>query len=637
MSDICLNIKEKSISNFDIKQYEMINEFNIIFSCNNVGNILSIYSKDHKKKTNHPLLLNGYYCIFCREVLDKNLFYLKYNHKNINLKKFLNDNKIKFRRVFNKEKIYKRRFIHSSEHNNKNINLNDYSKNENKSQSDTEEYFTNNKEITLFINENDSNSSSLNKEKLEDIIQDINLLPTTISSKNNYKSRITKSKMPSSEINYHNIMDTDSNLNLIINKKVENNTTSKKLINTFIKHNSVLYPIKKKISNLKFARIKSNFSKSSNLNSNKINSINNDFICNICFDSIHDKFMLECGHFYCKLCIINLINSCLENISMFNKIKCPNEFCQHKINSNIVEDLCDNNTFLKYKKFEKRINALSNEKYIPCPYINCDGYGEKINIKKNILKCEECQNYFCTICLTIINFKQKKIEKKIKEEKKEEKEKEEEEEEEEKEEEEIDISKIKHNCLESQSKIDKLTEEYCEKNPNIKKCPKCHCWVEKIKNNCNNMKCSNIWCNYEFCWICMKKYDNGHYKNPFSECFGLSQSDINSNFANYKGARILKCILISLIVMFILFPMFVNFFSLSLIALYLKFFDTNRKKIIIKNNKLKCVYVVIEYSFYFLISLALISLGYLVLLILIIYIPINFLIGKCKNEEDNLM
>ena len=113
------------------------------------------------------------------------------------------------------------------------------------------------------------------------------------------------------------------------------------------------------------------------------------------------------------------------------------------------------------------------------------------------------------------------------------------------------------------------------------------------------MKCSNIWCNYEFCWICMKKYDNKHYKNPFSQCFGLSQSDSTSKLYNYKGARILKCIIISLIFMLVLFPMFVHFFSLSLIALYLKFFDTNRKKIIIKNNKLKCVYLVIEYSFYF--------------------------------------
>ena len=146
------------------------------------------------------------------------------------------------------------------------------------------------------------------------------------------------------------------------------------------------------------------------------------------------------------------------------------------------------------------------------------------------------------------------------------------------------------------------------------------------------MKCTNLWCNYEFCWICMKKYDNGHYKNLFSQCFGLSQTDINSNFANYKGARILKCILISLIVMFILFPMFVNFFSFSLITLYLKFVDSNRKKISFKNKVLKYIFTVVEYTFYFLIALAMISLGYLVLMTLIIGIPIYILVEKIKNE-----
>ena len=146
------------------------------------------------------------------------------------------------------------------------------------------------------------------------------------------------------------------------------------------------------------------------------------------------------------------------------------------------------------------------------------------------------------------------------------------------------------------------------------------------------MKCTNLWCNYEFCWICMKKYDNGHYKNPFNECFGLSQIDLNHNFQNYKGARILKCFFISSVILLIFFPMFVNFFSFCLIVLYLKFIDTNRKKIMIKNNKLKYVYVVTEYTFYFLIALAMISLGYLVLMILIIGIPIYILVEKIKNE-----
>ena len=132
----------------------------------------------------------------------------------------------------------------------------------------------------------------------------------------------------------------------------------------------------------------------------------------------------------------------------------------------------------------------------------------------------------------------------------------------------------------------------------------------------------------------MQKYDNKHYKNPFSQCFGLSQTDVSSKLYNYKGARILKCIIISLIVMLVLFPMFINFFSFSLITLYLKFLDNNRKKISFKNKVLKYIFTVVEYTFYFLIALAMISLGYLVLMTLIIGIPIYILIEKCRKGEE---
>ena len=42
----------------------------------------------------------------------------------------------------------------------------------------------------------------------------------------------------------------------------------------------------------------------------------------------------------------------------------------------------------------------------------------------------------------------------------------------------------------------------------------------------------------------------------------------------------------------------------------------------------------IEYTFYFLIALAMISLGYLVLMSLIIGIPIYILIEKCHTQDE---
>ena len=137
IEDISLNIKEKSVTFFDIKNYEIINEFNLNFYCNKVENILSIFKKNKHNKKKHPLLLNINYCFFCHEINNKNLFYLKYSHNKFDIGNFLNDKQIKIRKVYKKQKIFKRRFIHSSEHNNKNIEY----KNNKQSESDTDEFF----------------------------------------------------------------------------------------------------------------------------------------------------------------------------------------------------------------------------------------------------------------------------------------------------------------------------------------------------------------------------------------------------------------------------------------------------------------------------------------------------------------
>ena len=50
------------------------------------------------------------------------------------------------------------------------------------------------------------------------------------------------------------------------------------------------------------------------------------------------------------------------------------------------------------------------------------------------------------------------------------------------------------------------------KNEKIKRCPKCGFLIKKNKG-CNHMTCGNPTCKYEFCWLCMKEAEPGHYEN----------------------------------------------------------------------------------------------------------------------------
>lgn len=52
-----------------------------------------------------------------------------------------------------------------------------------------------------------------------------------------------------------------------------------------------------------------------------------------------------------------------------------------------------------------------------------------------------------------------------------------------------------------------------------KQCPKCSTIIEK-NDGCNELKCLN--CQFRFCWLCLKEYEDGHYSYyNYSGCPGL--------------------------------------------------------------------------------------------------------------------
>jgi hypothetical protein len=633
----------KNAPNLILKNYKLINNFNQNFLCKNIYKILKIYDFNNKQ-WNHPLLLNSKNCLFCREKFnyDSNLFNLKNEHLKINnfneLSNFFINNEISFRKIFNlKEKLSKRQFINSSE---KYLNKYNYKK-DNEKYSDTDLYLNNQKkiknprgnkfksQITLELinkrrtssvnrkqstNIENSKSNDNNENKTNDFLKSNRNFLLENGYSNNISFVNENFKRKNKKNNTHtNLFHVFKNkIKEIKDIKMDNNSINKKrntnnfiynIFNNFKKYKNE----DEKENNINL--IKTSYKKSTN---NLLSNNNLSFDvgvksykegnknCTICIGPIQNKFVLNCGDFYCKSCIKGVIMNCMNDISKFDKMICP--LCGENIEKNFIIKLLNKEEYEKYTNLYQKIEGLKNKDYIPCPYPDCEDFGKKFDVVKNLLKCGK-NHLFCIECNEVLNtnFEQ-------------------------------DIKKIKHKCnIQYDININYLLSE-----KSIRRCPNCNTWVQRDNCGCNNMTCTNVLCNYEFCWICMKKYEPNHYKNPFSTCFGLKISE-DTKFQKYKCLRILNCIVIFIGLIFIVFPIIIALFSFILVWTYFVIFileEPNIKNIKIKSNILKKLFYIIMYLFYGVISIPNLTLGYIIEGIIILAIPILTIINSYRKKKE---
>ena len=83
--------------------------------------------------------------------------------------------------------------------------------------------------------------------------------------------------------------------------------------------------------------------------------------------------------------------------------------------------------------------------------------------------------------------------------------------------------------------------------------------VMRDNGRCNNITCINVWCGYEFCWICDKKYDDSHYKNPLSMCFEISEMNYEGRLAKYSRDRFFRYMFIFILIIFAILPVIIVF------------------------------------------------------------------------------
>ena len=615
---------------------ELNNEDNIdIFNANfeyegNEKQILYLYDTNKKIENNdiiakkiikniynHPLLLNYNYCLFCLE-RRKTMFNNKNlidKHKKANIKSianFLMRENIKLKNPENKnEKLAKRRFIHSCEHLKKEIINN----NKNSGESDTELYIDEKESIILI--KKSSKISDFKKKSSKNFMNNLALNSSFNSEQsNNFKySRFnsnrnkfrtiiqTKTTQNKPLLLKKNVTDNhgsfDDKENIIFRRRLRNLKSTKKVTKPFSLFGFIINP---------FNDNKKNESRDFFMETTEEGQLNNlqyfekNEKCGICLGEIKDKFTLLCGDFFCRECIINLLKESINNISDFNNLICP--ICKEPINESTITFLLKGKSLKKYNKLKMRIDGLKNQSNIPCPFPDCEGFAFKDKEINGTYKCQN-EHIFCKKCLEVIDNKYR-----------------------------YDQT-IKHKCDE-----DKYPEtiKYLETDKNIRKCPKCNCWVEREPGGCNYFRCSNIWCKFEFCWICGNKYEPSHYGNPLSTCFRLQESDYQGKLIKSNRIRRIRCILIMLLLILILFPILCIFFSFFAIISFVMYFHFDGKEL--RNARLKSkvshkIFYIFYFAYIFLSALSLMTFGYMLLALLIVTIPVIIIVKKIRKQKND--
>lgn len=211
-------------------------------------------------------------------------------------------------------------------------------------------------------------------------------------------------------------------------------------------------------------------------------------LCEICWDERYDISANNrgCKHKFCKTCLTSYLRNKIENGNVLN-IKCLYGGCPSLFTDNDVSQYTSSEVFKKYKKFKYEQLKLNDKtsKYVYCPFADCGCLVRVANFfDDSEINCERGHS-FCGKCLKQVH--------------------------------------PDETCVEANKNIlDNIRNTIKEKGANYNLCPNCHVIIEKDEG-CNHMECT--YCLHEFCWLCLKPYEKGHYSVfNFAGCPGLEFS-----------------------------------------------------------------------------------------------------------------
>mmetsp|Transcript_6789 Transcript_6789/g.7042 ORF Transcript_6789/g.7042 Transcript_6789/m.7042 type:complete len:579 (+) Transcript_6789:13-1749(+) len=204
-------------------------------------------------------------------------------------------------------------------------------------------------------------------------------------------------------------------------------------------------------------------------------------LCEICWATrANEVSSRQCHHVFCEECVRRYLTKKIENGQVLN-IKCLYGGCPEIFTDRDVFKYCSEEIIQKYRRFKLDQLKLSNPNslFVYCPIVNCNELVNIDNIEYTIISCNQ-EHFFCIKC-----------------------------------------RKEPHEgeCEPYNQRLLEEIKENLKNKSSVKLCPLCEVIIEK-NEGCNHMTCIN--CYYEFCWICSRKYESGHFSVfNFSGCPGM--------------------------------------------------------------------------------------------------------------------
>ncbi|CAD8050632.1 unnamed protein product [Paramecium sonneborni] len=206
--------------------------------------------------------------------------------------------------------------------------------------------------------------------------------------------------------------------------------------------------------------------------------------CPICQEQKGDNFELGCKHKFCRKCLEQYLNLKIDE-GIVMQINCP--ICYYEIQYEEVVQNIQQNELDKYAKFRTQSFAEKDPTVRHCPNKQCELY-----VQLDTKRCQ-CGQEICIDC---------------------------------------------GNQYHGMSSCDELMDSIFvldSRQEKIQRCPKCKIIVQK-EGGCNHMTCKR--CQYQFCWICRRKYTAKHY-NQYNYFFGCPNKQY-SNTMPWRYPKLYK-------------------------------------------------------------------------------------------------